>query len=247
MDRGLLYGEACFETVRVIDGGIFCWQEHLSRLQGGLDGFGIDLPENLLSRCLEAAALQGEDVLLRLTVSGGAGPWGFYRQNRKGKIHIMTRCYNHCAPVSLRSVQWPFPLRDKPAKFSADYAEALRAFQIVRHRMRGDDESILICDDDCMISAMTANLLVYRNGSWWTPAGSGILPGVVRGALLQSGVMTEARCPHAWTADCQAMAICNSGAFITPVCRINGRKLAVDGGVYDCLWQVLAGKPGVPV
>jgi len=246
-DRGLLYAEACFETFRVIDGSIFGWQEHESRLRRGLACFGIDLPEGLLQLCLDAAAKCGADVLLRITVSGGQAPWGLQRLNRDGHgIHIMTRPYEGSGPVAIKSVRWPFPLHDKQAKFTADYAETLRTLQIVGGQL-GDDEEALICNDTRMISAMTANVLIHRKHCWWTPAGKGVLPGVIRSALLKAEVVTEADCPVGWFEDCQAMAICNSGSFITPVRQINGRELPATEPVFDRLWQPLIGRPGAPV
>jgi len=247
-DRGLLYAEACFETFRVIGGGIFGWQEHESRLRRGLACFGIDLPEGLLSLCLDAAAKCGPDVLLRITVSGGQAPWGLRRPNRRGHgIHIMTRHYEGSAvPVSLRTIQWPFSLRARPAKFTADYAETLRALEIVRDQL-GDDEDALVCNDRSMVSAMTANVLIHRKHHWWTPAGNGVLPGIIRSALLQSGIVTESDCPIGWFEDCQVMAVCNSGSFITPIRQINGRELPVTDPAINRLWQPLIGRPGVPV
>jgi len=247
-DRGFLYAEACFETFRVVDGKIFHWQEHLSRLREGLACFGIDLHENPLPLCLEAAAGLGNDALLRITVSGGEAPWGIRRSDRGNhRIHIMTRSYEDSAtPVALRSVKWPFPLQTRPAKFTADYAETLRGFQIVRRHLENGEEP-LICDNLHIITAMTANVLIYRDGDWWTPAGKGVLPGVIRGALLRSGTITAVGCPVGWLTDCKAMAISNSGMFVRPVHRINGRKMPVSGPVFDRLWKVLAGQPGVPL
>jgi len=246
-DRGLLYAEACFETVRVFDGEIFSWRGHMSRLRRGLACFGIDLPEGLLPLCLDAAAKCGPDVLLRITVSGGQSPWGLRRPNGNSHgIHIITKCYEGLGAVALKSVRWPFPMRTRPAKFTADYAETLRALHVVQDQL-GDDEEALVCNDRSMVSAMTANVLIHRKHHWWTPAGNGVLPGIIRSTLLQSGIVTESDCPVGWFEDCQAMAVCNSGSFITPIRQINGRKLPVSEPALDRLWQPLIGRPGVPV
>ena len=43
-DRGLLYGDGLFETLRVVNGQPFRWAQHLERLQHGADFLKIKLP-----------------------------------------------------------------------------------------------------------------------------------------------------------------------------------------------------------
>jgi branched-subunit amino acid aminotransferase/4-amino-4-deoxychorismate lyase len=104
----------------------------------------------------------------------------------------------------------------------------------------------LMCDDGHILSTPTANVLVYRQGQWWTPAGDGVLPGIVRGALLDSGVVLDAHCPVDWLEECEALALCNSGYFILPVTRVHERDLPESGSAFELLYRVLSGRPGVP-
>ncbi|MEI8314522.1 MAG: aminotransferase class IV [Verrucomicrobiota bacterium] len=62
-DRGFLYGDGCFETLRVYDGRIFRWNEHLARLFAGLNALGIEAslsPAELRAAC--RALVQFNDV-----------------------------------------------------------------------------------------------------------------------------------------------------------------------------------------
>src|SRR6266568_261111 len=43
-DRGFLFGDGLFETLRVHRGKPFCWAAHLERLQRGANFLGIKLP-----------------------------------------------------------------------------------------------------------------------------------------------------------------------------------------------------------
>lgn len=245
-DRGFLYAEACFETFRVIRGEIFNWQEHVSRLGKGLACFGIDVPEGLYEDCLKVAAGQGPDTLVRVTVTGGGGKWGLDPpdQRRCGVYFCVRPFTSPGKEISLQSAQWPFPIRSRLAKFTADYAESLKAMRLIRGQLNHHDP--LICDDMHVCSGLTANVLVYREQRWWTPVGKGVLPGVIRGALLQSNAVCESVCPLSWLEDCEAMALCNSGFFILPVYQINGRVLSGPGSAFEVLYRSLAGRPGVP-
>lgn len=248
-ERGLMYGEACFETLRVIGGQIFRWPAHLTRLAAGAEAFGWAAPAEapLRAACLAAAEGAGEDVLVRLTVSGGQAPWGLM-QAGEAQVYIQAMSY---APPSgdlrLRSVDWPFPPRDRLAKFTADYAEALRA--MVGWRRQGllaDGEGPLVCAGGRVLGGLSANVLLYRDGRWLTPKlAPGVLPGVVRQALVEAGVAEAGACPAAWLPEAEAMALVNAGAFVRPVAMIDGRALDTSGARFAPLWRALQG-PGVP-
>lgn len=247
-DRGLMYAEACFETFRVIDGEIFRWPLHEQRLAAGLNAFGLTLPEGLHARCLAEAKACASDVLLRLTVTGGDAPWGFAPpEERHPCVHIQAMPYTLPeGEACLRSVTWPFPLIPRPAKFTTDYAMTLRALHMLRNYFPGG-ETALICDAEYLYSGITANLLIYRQGMWWTPDHRGALPGVVRAALIEAEVVRAAACPRSWLADCEAMALSSSGSFIRPVASVDRRSLMTDEALFAPLWKALAGEPGVPV
>lgn len=77
-DRGLLYGESLFETLKVVEGAPCLWPAHLKRLAAGCVELG--LPLDLLS--LEAgvhALLEARPLAygaLRIQVTGGTQPGG---------------------------------------------------------------------------------------------------------------------------------------------------------------------------
>jgi len=109
LDRGLLYAEACFETVRVVRGAIFRWPAHEARLSRGLAQFGLPCPADLLSRCLQAAEKTADDALVRLTVSGGTSPRGLLPENtRQPQVHVQAWPYRQpTQAIHLRTLRWP--------------------------------------------------------------------------------------------------------------------------------------------
>jgi len=234
--------------MRVIQGEIFVWDAHLARLQQGIAAFGLACPEGLLQNCLETAKTAGEDALLRLTLSGGHAPRGLIPGGeRQAAVHIQAWPYHPATePLALRSVHWPLSGMSRIAKFTADYAFTIRLLHQARHAgLLAEHEQALFTLGEEILCMETANILLLVNGEWLTPDSEAILPGVVRQALLESGVLRASRCPVDWLQVCDAMAICNSGCFIRPVAMVNGRPLDVHARHFAPLFAMLAGKPGV--
>lgn len=249
MDRGLAYGEACFETFRVVDGAIFDWSGHWQRLATGLREFGIELTEddqrNLHAASLQRAAETGTNTVIRLTIGGGNAVWGLLQRGEPvASIQAVAGAADH-APIHLRLKSWPFPLREKPAKFVADYAETLRA-------LNGEqDAAVLFEQADRLLATATANILLCRQGQWHTPQiGAGVLPGLVRSRLVEQGVAAPSNCAVAWLAEAEAVAICNSGQFIRAVATVSSAqgefRYDARHPALQILSQALKGEPGVP-
>jgi branched-subunit amino acid aminotransferase/4-amino-4-deoxychorismate lyase len=253
LDRGFAYGEACFETFRVIDGKSFGWPQHAARLASGLAEFGIGLSDEQLTsvyqQALKAAASSGGNALVRITVSGGLATWGLRSASKGVDIYIQSQPYAPSGePVVLQSVNWPFALKPRAAKFSSDYSDTLRAYQLWKNE--GMEASImpLICSDGTILSTMTANVMIYYDEKWYTPEceSGGVLAGVIRNHLVTHAAVHVAGCPQIWVDQCEAMALTNSSFFVQPVNSIDGRELNVNHDAFEALYQPLRGEKGVP-
>lgn len=253
LDRGLAYAEACFETFRVIDGEVFGWNRHMSRLTAGLEGFGIRLSESDLDsireQVLYRAGEVASDALTRVTVTGGVTTWGLFRSHDLPP-EIYIQCMPYVLPhqdMTLSSVEWPFSVQPKCAKFSSDYALTLRAMQQWQQDGLSEKESALVCKEGRVLSSTTSNILIYREGVWHTPdeSGGGVLPGVIRNALISDSPVECCNCPVAWLDDCEAIAVTNSGLFIQPASMVNDRALNREHQAFEILYQALRGKPGM--
>jgi len=248
LDRGLAYAEACFETFRVLNGHVFQQAQHQRRLQYGLETYGLICTDSELENWFEQATLaavkQGDDILLRMTVSGGDAGWGLLVKNSQPHIHIQMMPTVARQPLHLQAVTWPFPLREKKVKYTADYAESLRAIQQwgLDHPM----QALIGSDNGNVLSTLTANIAIYRQGQWFTPQGLGILFGIMRQFLVQQSVLLEVVCPMAWLDDCEAVVCMNSGVFVQPVALLNGRMLDVNHPAISKLFSAFEGMSGVP-
>src|SRR6185295_8936220 len=75
-DRGFLYGDGLFETMRSCGGRIHLMRRHLARLRRGAEFLGMSIPsDDVLAEALRGVieANGGSDMALRLTISRGVG------------------------------------------------------------------------------------------------------------------------------------------------------------------------------
>jgi len=248
MDRGLSYAESCFETFRVIQGHIFCWSEHWQRLSTGMASFGIALPPSHASSiqdyCLNIAHSTADDCLIRLSVSGGEASWGLTKAATP-QFYVQSMVFKaQTQPLHTIALEYPFALNPKIAKFTADYAQSLRALHAWQSEL-SDGKQGIVCKDGQLISGTSANILLYRQGKWFTPDTTGILSGIIRQFLLQHNLVIAQVCPQAWLDDCEAMLLCNSGQFLSPVQSINGRNLTLPHPASQAIQQILQQQQGV--
>ncbi|MCF6208503.1 MAG: aminotransferase class IV [Ghiorsea sp.] len=246
LNRGLSYAESCFETFRVIDGAIFLWDKHWQRLQHGFASFGLCLPEkhqeNIKQSCLQAAKKEGSDCLVRLTVTGGEAAWGLIQQATP-QVYIQTLPFvPKQQTIHLQSVEYPFALLPKPAKFTSDYALTLRAKQ---HWTLQDEKSPLICKNGVLLGGLVANIALFSQGKWLTPQGDGILAGTIRDYLIQQGLMTPQSCSTQLLAQTEAAVLLNSGSFLQVVQTIDNKPLQTQHPAIADLQQNLQAQQGV--
>lgn len=77
-DRGLLYGDGLFETVRVVGGVAPLWARHMARLAEGCARLHLPAPDpDLLCTELRAVAGGMESVVVRITLTRGEGTRGY--------------------------------------------------------------------------------------------------------------------------------------------------------------------------
>ena len=80
-DRGFLYGDGLFETIRVYHGRPFRWARHVERLQNGARLLKLTVPfrlDRLAEAALRLIAENGQtESVLRITLTRGPGPRGY--------------------------------------------------------------------------------------------------------------------------------------------------------------------------
>lgn len=192
-DRGFLYGDGVFETVRVQAARLFRWTDHLARLERSLSMTGIVLPEpssNLTSRAAELIqANRCTDAVLRITISRGPGARG-YSPRGAGPATVAMSLHPRIVPpaTGIHVIVSSLPV------LADDRLGAVKTANKLRHVLAraeaeaaGADDALLVNQHGMLAEATGSNLFWIEGSRLVTPPpSSGLLPGVARGVLLET-------------------------------------------------------------
>lgn len=176
-DRGLYFGDGLFETMVVSAGRVLCLELHMRRLGRGLERLGfppatLDEARASLARVLPALPA---GCSLRLTVTRGGGQRGYAPPEEPRPRVILD-----ASPTSQRpQVEQPparvgfarSTLAAQPQLAGIKHLNRLEQVLAAREcRESPWDELILCAQDDAVISLISANLFIARDGELLTPA-----------------------------------------------------------------------------
>ncbi len=194
-DRGFLYGDGFFETMRVMSGEPFLLDRHLRRLNDSCQscGWGGDLDRaKLRSGIAELIDRSGVRTgYLRVTVSRGLHAGGLTRLRADAPTIF----------ADLKTMDLP-PLDDPPAVTlkKSGYTKSSNS-PVVRHksisyqynvlalaeaRELGADEVFFLNEHGHLTEGAISNVFFVRDGTVYTPAIScGLLPGITREVVCE--------------------------------------------------------------
>ena len=209
-DRGFLYGDGLFETMRVFHGKPFRWAQHLERLQRGAEFLKIKLPfspEALRDFAGELIAKnEMPDALLRVTLSRGVGVRGYSPKGAESPTLVMSlHAFPHPRPLSHpmgeggpKGGDGGFPAGWKlitsshrlPAKEALAQFKTCNKLPQILARAEADaagaDEALLLNTDGFVVEGASSNLFWIEGDTICTPPlAAGILPGVTRSVVLE--------------------------------------------------------------
>jgi branched-chain amino acid aminotransferase len=213
-DRGFLYGEGLFETMRAYGGVVFRLDQHLARMRTAAAELGIAVPEVLPAAVAEAlAASELREAVVRVTLT--PGPVG----SATPTLVVLVRAL-HLPPAEryqfgCRAITVPEPMargaRLRRVK-SLNYLDKLVAQRAAEQG--GAHEAILIDPDDCLVEAAMRNVFAVVDGILVTPPLSrGLLPGITRAAVLE--LAQRLGLPHEQRDLPRAEALAASECFLT--------------------------------
>ena len=239
-DRGFLYGDGLFETIRVRNGKPFRWAQHLERLRHGADflkikpPFSPDALRDFAARL--AAKNKMPDALMRLALSRGVGVRGYSPQGSDSptlvmSLHPMPKVdLNNPPHWRLVTSSFRLPANDPLAAFKT----ANKLPQILARAeadAAGADEALLLNPAGRVVEGTAGNLFWVSRGAVCTPPlTAGILPGVTRGVVLE--ICRALKIPMKEKSPRAAELVSASGVFlsmssrgIVEAVRLDGRKL----------------------
>lgn len=238
-DRGLLYGDGLFETIRFVGGAAPLWHRHMARLGEGCVRLGLPVPE---PATLDAEARQvvGEarDAVVRITLTRGSGRRGYAppadaTATRIVAAHPMPDLPADWYRRGIRVRSCALRLACQPRLAGIKH---LNRLEQVLARMEWSDpdvvEGLLFDAGDRLVSATAANVFGVLDGVLMTPALDHCgVAGALRAELLEAfpdirvGAITMEASMRM-----DEMFLCSSVRGVLPVREVDARTLHIGEG-----------------
>lgn len=238
LDRGFLYGDGLFETIRVANGMPFRWKQHMERLRGGVGFLRMRLPWEAEEIRQMAHKLVEENGLwegvLRIGLSRGVGRRGYSPQGAGQPTLVMSLHPLIAKPQSWRLVTTNY--RVWPGDPLSQFKTSNKLPQVLARaeaEERGAEEGLLLTPSGMIAEATSGNIFWTREGVVETPPREvGILPGITRAVILELcgrlGVATrEALLAPDAVAEVQGMFVSLSSWGLVNVSHLEGQRIAV--------------------
>ncbi len=229
-NRGLAYGDGLFETMRVHRAGVPLWSRHLARLREGARRLRIALPSADSIEARIADAIAGCDAgVLKLLLTRGEGGRGYAPPAAAEPVWLLSRHALPASPAAGLHLHWcEMRLATQPALAGIKHCNRLeQVLARAEAEARGCDEGLMLDLAGNAIGATSANLLVLRDGRWLTPPVDACgVAGVLRGWLLERGLVEVADLAPDAVESADAVALCNAVRGILPVASLRARAWA---------------------
>lgn len=226
-DRALTHGLGLYETLKLVDGTPVFFEEHMRRLELGLDELGLPHPctrAQLAEQiCRVSAASEVPNGACRVLVTAGP-PSGEPALLIQTEVRVFLQ--RPLRVISYRGVRVRAQLKAMTVMQSYLAQRAAKA--------AGADDAILVDEDGHIFEGSTSNMFLVRGGGLVTPPAEGaILPGVLRAKVEQlasaHGIpLVEAlvRVPDLRPDD--GMLLTSSVRGIVAVASVDGRDLQTE-------------------
>lgn len=190
LDRGFLFGDGVYETMKVLAGRPLFLREHLTRLDASLAGLAIPRPPRLAETIDALLAATGPfDGSLYVQVSRGAFATRQHRPPAGGEPTLFVLPAEIAFPDLATAPGWSaisrpdWRWRRGDLKSTSLAAAVLGNLEVAR---AGADEILWIGDGGELREGGHTNLFVRRGDCLEThPLGTTVLPGVTRARLLE--------------------------------------------------------------
>lgn len=226
-NRGLHYGDGLFETLRVHRGEVPLWPRHLARLRDGAARLGIKVPEPAFIEARIVELIAGTEAgVLKLLLTRGEGGRGYAPPVDAPPTWMLALHPLPATPAALRLHPCETRLAIQPALAGIKHCNRLEQVLARAEVERAGCDEGLVCDTDgCPVCATAANLLVFDGQGWRTPAVDRCgVAGVLRGWLLEQGLLEAAALSMEDVASAEALALCNAVRGILPVAMLGARR-----------------------
>jgi branched-chain amino acid aminotransferase len=201
-DRGFLYGDSVFETIRTYGGEPFALADHMARLERSAARVGIAMPITASAFAMEVRlairAARNPESYARAMLTRGSGPVGLDPALAAAPLRVVLVEPLSMPPISAyRDGVKVVTVRTERAADAAHGAKVgnyLASLLALEHAKRsGAHEALILDTAGRVLEGATSNVFLVRGGDLVTPPEeAGILPGITRAHLLE--IAAELRC-----------------------------------------------------
>ena len=252
-DRGFLYGDGFFETLRAEDGRVLFLDEHLSRLRASAQAFRLSFPADLpwekrLQELLAANGLLTGLAAVKILLTRGEAPGLGLPAAWSPTLVIYARPYVPPSPEEY-ATGWPvvvFPERRTTfigRHKSLNYLFYLAARQYALDQ--GAREALILEADGSVSEGAATSLVLAMKERLFLPAAASALPGVTVAVLARSlkrrGKNLE-QTPRSLSEVEQAdgLWLANSLMGLMPVSSLAGKPVPLASETFARLQECLA-------
>ena len=237
-DRGFLYGDGFFETLRAEDGRAVFLDEHIKRLQASAQAFRINFPDQIhweerLTRLLAANRLQQGTAAVKILLTRGEATGLGLPSAPSPTLVIWARPYQSPDPEEY-AAGWPvvvFP--ERRATFIGGHKSLNYLFYLAARQYaldQGAKEALILEADGLVSEGAATSLIVAQNERFLTPAAPSALPGVtvavLARALKRRGRQLErVRLQLSEVQEAEGLWLANSLMGVMPVSSLAGKSV----------------------
>ena len=243
-DRSFLYGDGLFESLPWDSGRLFRWREHWDRLTCGARFLGIRInwDDSQVRNGIRAitASLESPQATVRLHLSRGVGPRGYSPRGADTPRLIVTV---HPAPA-MPLGGWPALALKTCRTFAVATGDPLAAHKSANKLLnvlaraeaeaQGFDDALLVNTVGRVTESSSGNVFWWEEGSLHTPPlSAGVLPGVTRGAVLDSArelgwTVTETAAPPSRLGTSHGIFLSFSTRGLVPVRALDSQAVPIE-------------------
>ncbi|NUO52745.1 MAG: branched-chain-amino acid aminotransferase [Polyangiaceae bacterium] len=244
-DRGFLYGDAVFETIRTYAGEPFKLEEHAQRLAWSAERIGMALPLAPRDVVLEVRRNLSEiraqhpevgDLVARIMVTRGEGPFGLDPAAADAPRRVTFIHPYKPLPVSHQedgvSVVTRTAYRPSDAAKGAKVGNYLESIVLLRDaRAHGAHEASVVDGQGRVLEGTTSNVFAVKGAELLTPPTTlPLLPGITRGLVLEAApevglVAVERELSVSDLLGADEVFITSSIREVLPVTRVDDRPI----------------------
>lgn len=249
-DRGFLYGDGVFETLRSYGGKIFRLADHLERLSKGAGFLSIPFDPDEAEKALCQTLLRSRlnDAMLRLTLTRGQGTWGLKCPAEPNPTTVIFARPFTGYPGQKDGISICISETRKTPQESLD--PSLKSLNFLNNILarreatfQGVQEAILLNKDGYLAEGSVSNLFWVSENVLYTPAlQTGILPGVTRKVVMELADKENIPCEEGFYNPQDLFAakevfLTNTGFEIMPVQRVDDTSFLSSGPITARLME----------